>query len=197
MKFTNILVAFVAALSLFLSACDFDGGVEQGRCVAFNPETKQLTMVEDTSLDQHNPHYSGKVFTFTLPPEERDMGPAPETGDLLQLDPDKGKLLWYDPSTGSVQEMTVNYTAVEKNVGPKSDKLKGKKFPIIDKDNRTITVYSPRLEELVTFQVGEDAINLPENTWKAGDEVRIAYRKENKGQAIRIMNVSKTNIFTR
>lgn len=197
MKIKNILVALVAGLSFCLSACDFEGGVEQGRCVAFNAETKTLTLVEDTSLDQHNPHYSGKIFTFTLPPEARDMGPAPETGDLLQLDPDAGKLLWYDPTTKSVQEMAVTYTAVEKNVSPRSDKLKGKKFPIIDKANRTITVYSPRLEELVTFQVSEDAINMPDNTWVAGDEVRVAYRKEKKDQAIRIMNVSKTNIFTR
>ena len=197
MKIKNMLVAFVAAISFCLSACEFNGGVEQGRCVAFNADAKTLTMVEDTSLDQHNPHYSGKVFTFKLPTDARDMGPAPETGDLLQLEPDKGKLLWYDPSTGSVQEMAVTYTTVEKNVGPKSDKLKGKTFPIIDKASRTITVYSPRLQELVSFQVSEDAIDLPENTWKAGEEVRVAYRKENKDQAIRVMNVSKTNIFAR
>lgn len=197
MKFKSMLTALVAALSFCLSACDFDGGVEQGRCVAFNAETKTLTLVEDTSLDQHNPHYSGKVFTFKLPLEARDMGPAPETGDLLQLDPDKGKLIWYDPNTNSVQEMEVKYTNIVKNVNPRSDQVKGKTFPIIDRSARTITVFSPRLEELVTFQVNDEQINLPENTWKPGDEVRVAYRKENKDQAIRIMNVSKTSIFTR
>lgn len=196
MKIKSMLVALVAALSVGLAACEFNGGVEQGRCVAYEPN-KTVTLVEDTSLDQHNPHYSGKVFTYKIPTDARDMGPAPEAGDLLQLDPEKGNLLWFDPSTGTVQTMEVKYTNVLKNVTPRSAQVKGKTFPIIDKENRTITVYSPRLEELVTFQVNEDQINLPENTWKAGDEVRVAYRRDMKDQAIRIMNVSKTSIFTR
>jgi len=34
---------------------------------------------------------------------------------------------------------------------------------------------------------------MPENTWDAGDEVRIYYKEA--GKALRFMNISKTDIF--
>lgn len=197
MKHLSLSGILVLALSMLLAACDFDGGVEQGRCVAFDPDAKTLTVVVDTTLDQHNPHYSGKVDTFKLPLEARDMGPAPVAGDRLMLEIDKSMLLYYDASTKSVREMPVEYTNIEKDVLPKSPKLKGKEFPIVNKENCTVTVYSPRLESIVTFKVSPEAINMPVETWKEGDEVRIAFRNEKRNQAIRIMNVTKTNIFTR
>lgn len=204
MKFGNLLA--ILALSLFLGACDFNGGVEQGRCVAFDPDAKTVTLVVDTAIDQQNPHYSGAVDTFKLPLEAMDMGPAPVPGGRLMLEPGNGKkevepgpgkLLYYDPEAKAIKEMAITYTDVEKNINARHPKLKGKDFPIIDKEKRTVTVYSPRLEELVTFEVPEDAISLPDYVWKAGDEVRIAFRKDNRQQAIRLMNVSKTSIFTR
>lgn len=36
MKIRSLLLTLVLALSFALAACDFDGGVEQGRCVAFD-----------------------------------------------------------------------------------------------------------------------------------------------------------------
>ena len=39
MRMRNVILTLVLALSLGLTACEF-GQVEQGRCVAFNPETK-------------------------------------------------------------------------------------------------------------------------------------------------------------
>lgn len=187
----------VLALSLVLAACDFDGGVEQGACVAFDPQNQTVTIVVDTTLDQHNPHYSGQVDTFKLPTDPRDMGPAPVPGDRLMLEIDKNMLLYYDATTKSVREMPVQYTEIEKDVTPKSPKLKGREFPIVNRENCTVTVYSPRLEAIVTFRVPQDAIDMPVETWRAGDEVRIAFRKEKRNQAIRLMNVTKTNIFTR
>lgn len=197
MKIRSLLLALVVALSFALAACDFDGGVEQGRCVAYDQAANTVTLVVDTTLDQHNPHYSGGVHTFKLPTDPRDMGPAPTPGGRLMLEIDKGMILYYDPQDQKVKEMPVQFTEVEKGVTAKSPKLAGKTFPLVNREAGTITVYSPRLESLVTFKVPAEALDMPPYTWTAGDEVRIAFRKENKNQAIRFMNVSKTSIFTR
>lgn len=193
MKLRNLF--FLAALSLGLAACDFDGGVEQGRCVAFDADNKQLTVVVDTTLDQLNPHYNGKVDTFKLPLEARDMGPAPVAGDLLMVELDKNMVMIYDPATRKLREIPVEFTNVEKDVTSRSPKLKGKDFPILS--DGSVTIYSPRLESIITFKLPPDALDLPRETWTLGDEVRIAFRNEKRDQAIRIMNVTKTNIFTR
>ena len=66
MKIRSLLLTLVLALSFALAACDFDGGVEQGRCVAFDPAAKTLTIVVDVTHDQFNPHYSGGVHTYKL-----------------------------------------------------------------------------------------------------------------------------------
>ena len=187
MKIRNLLVAFICALVFAMTACDFKGGVVQGRCVAFDPDTRMLTMVVDTTLDQMNPHYSGEVDTFRLPDDPRDVGPLPEAGGRLMLEIDKNKILYFDQATKKPTEMDVEFVDVEKNVGEKHPKLKGKEFPIIDREKQTVTVYSRRL----------GALSLPAYTWKSGDEVRIAFRKDNMKQAIRFMNVSKTSIFKR
>lgn len=195
MKIRSLLLSLVLVLSFALAACDFDGGVEQGRTVGYDEANKTITVVVDTTLDQHNPHYSGGVHTFKLPTDPRDMGPAPVEGGRLMLEMDKGMMLYYDRADQKVKELPVQFVNVEKGVTAKA--AAGKKFPIIDKAASTVTVYSPRLESIVTFKVPEDAIDLPEYVWTAGDEARIAFRKENKNQAIRFMNVSKTSIFTR
>ncbi|WP_165078247.1 MULTISPECIES: DUF4881 domain-containing protein [unclassified Desulfovibrio] len=195
MKIRSLLLSLVLVLSFALAACDFDGGVEQGRTVGYDEANKTITMVVDTTLDQHNPHYSGGVHTFKLPTDPRDMGPAPVEGGRLMLEMDKGMMLYYDRDDQKVKEMPVEFVNVQKGVTAKA--AAGKKFPIVDKAACTVTVYSPRLESIVTFKVPESDIDLPEYVWTAGDEARIAFRKENKNQAIRFMNVSKTSIFTR
>lgn len=193
----NMLITMLLALSLSLAACDFNGGVEQGRCVAYDPDNKTVTLVVDTTLDQQNPHYSGKVDTFKLPENPLDMGPAPVAGGLLMLEIDKKMVLYYDRETKSLKELPVESFTVEEGVNARDPRLKGKTFPLINKEARTITVYSPRLEALVTFKVSEADLALPVYDWELGDEVRIAFRKDQPGQAIRFMNVSKTSIFTR
>ncbi len=197
MKIRSLLLALVVALSFALAACDFDGGVEQGRCVAYDQAANTVTLVVDTTLDQHNPHYSGGVHTFKQPTDPRDMGPAPTPGGRLMLEIDKGMILYYDPQDQKVKEMPVEYTKVEKEVLPKDARVAGKKFPMVDRAAGTVTVYSPRLQSLVTFKVPAEALDMPAYTWTAGDEVRIAFRNENKSQAIRFMNVSRTSIFTK
>lgn len=195
MKIRSLLLTLVLALSFALAACDFDGGVEQGRCVAFDPAAQTVTIVVDTTLDPFNPHYSGGVEVFKMPTDPRDIGPLPVAGGRLMLELEKSSILLYNPNTGGIEEMAVKFTDVEKDISDQHPKLLGKTFPLIDKEKKSVTVYSRRLKSLVTFTVPEEALDLPPYTWTAGHEVRVAFRKANKEQAIRIMNVTKTNIF--
>ena len=159
MKIRSLLLTLVLALSFALAACDFDGGVEQGRCVAFDPAAKTLTIVVDVTHDQSAPHYSGDVHTFKLPAEARDMGPAPTVGGRLMIELEKSALLLYDPDS--------------KSISAKHPKVAGKTFPVVDKEKQTVTVYSKRLQALVTFKVPAPALDLPPYVWTAGDEMRI------------------------
>ena len=56
----------------------------------------------------------------------------------------------------------------------------------------TVTLYAPRSRELVTIKVAEEHLSLPADTWRAGDEIR--YYFKDPGQALRMMNVSKTRV---
>lgn len=198
----KIHFSMILAFSLALAACNFYGGVKQGRCVAYDAAKKTVTMVIDTTLDQHDPHYSGEVDTFTLPDNPLDMGPAPTAGGLLMIEPEQNKILYYDPDSRSIKEMAVEFVKVEKGIRSDDKRVKPPKdgaapYPKVDKEQGTVTVYSPRLEEIVTFKVPQKELDLPMYTWEQGNEVRIAYRKDKPGMAIRFMNVSKTSIFTR
>lgn len=196
MKIRNLMLMLAMAFSVaLLTGCNFDGGVEQGRCVAFDATAKTLTIVVDVTHDQFNPHYSGGTHTFKLPVESKDMGPSPSVGGRLMIDLVKNTVLIYDQKTSSVRELAVQFTDVEKNVGSDHPKVKGKTFPIIDKDQQTVTVYSGRQKSLITFKIPAEAQDYPAYVWTSGDEMRIAYRNADKAQAMRIMNVTKTNIF--
>lgn len=196
MKIRNLVLMLAMAFSVaLLTGCNFDGGVEQGRCVAFDATAKTLTIVVDVTHDQFNPHYSGGTHTFKLPEDPKDMGPIPSVGGRLMIDLVKNTVLIYDQKTSSVRELAVQFTDVEKNVGSDHPKVKGKTFPVIDKDQQTVTVYSGRQKSLITFKVPAEAQDYPAYVWTAGDEMRIAFRNADKAQAIRIMNVTKTNIF--
>ncbi|QCC85151.1 DUF4881 domain-containing protein [Desulfovibrio desulfuricans] len=196
MKIRNLMLMLAMAFSVaMLTGCNFDGGVEQGRCVAYDANAQTLTIVVDVTHDQFNPHYSGGTHTFKLPVESKDMGPVPAVGGRLMIDTAKNTVLVYDQKTSSVREVSVQFTDVEKNVGSDHPKVKGKTFPVIDKEQQTVTVYSGRQKSLLTFKIPADAQDLPAYVWTAGDEMRIAFRNAEKTQAIRVMNVTKTNIF--
>lgn len=197
MKIRSLLLILVLGLTTFLAACNFEGGVEQGRCVAFNPEAKTITIIVDVTHDQFNPHYSGGAHTYKLPASPDEMGPTPVVGGRLMIDLAKNTVLIYDNNANAVREIPVQFLDVEKNIQPKHPKVAGKTFPIVDKEQQTVTVYSNRLSALITFKVPASEIDLPVYAWTAGNEMRIAFRTSAKDQAIRIMNVSKTNIFSK
>lgn len=192
MKIRSLLLTLVAALSFGAAGCDF-GTVDQGRVVAYDDNTKTVTFVQDVKHDQFNPDYSGEVVTFKMPVDPKEIGPLPKAGHRVLFEIEKGTIDLYDPATKSVSKVPVEFTDVQKGVKTDSPLVKGKKFPIIDKEKGTVTEYSKRLSSLITFKVPADMLSMPDETWEAGDEVRVYYKE--KGQALRFMNVSKTNIY--
>jgi hypothetical protein len=117
----------------------------------------------------------------------------------MKLDTRNNQIVIYDPEAGKLE--TIPYTLIDQkeNVG-KEDPLvfdeslkKAKRFPVVDKENKTITVFSSRQKILTTFSLPEMYFRLPQNTWDAGDEARIYYKED--GKALRFMNVTKTDIY--
>lgn len=186
----KILALFV--LCLGLAACEF-GQVEQGRCVAYDASKQTFTMVLDVNHDVQNPSYTGGVMTYTMPADPAEIGPKPVPGGRVQINTEKSEVIIF--RDGKLETVKVEFTDIQKNILPSNPKVAGHKFPVIDKDNGTITEYSKRLHEIVTFKVPAEYLELPPSTWEAGDECRIYYKENAKHQALRFMNVSKTNIF--
>jgi hypothetical protein len=58
-------------------------------------------------------------------------------------------------------------------------------------------VYLPGQKLLVTFSPSPEDMEMGDDTWKFGDEMRVAFMNTNKNKAVRVMNVTKTNIFRR
>lgn len=192
MKIRTLLLTLVVALSFGLAACDF-GQVDQGRCVAFDANSNVMTLIQDAKHDQQNPEYSGGAVTFKLPVDPLEMGPMPVAGGRLKLDVEKSAVTIFNPETKAIEVVPVKMLDVQKNIGRSHPLVKGKTFPVIDKEKCTITEYSGRQKILCTFQVTPEQMNLPPVTWEAGDEMRVYFKQP--GQSLRVMNISKTNIY--
>ena len=186
-----------AGLALGLTGCSL-GEVEQGRVVAFDEAAKTITVVHDSAMDPQNPRYDVMPpVTFKLPADEKEIGPLPKAGKRLKIDAEKKQIEIYDEPKNKLAYLDIEITDLQKDIGARhpmvydSATKKAKSFPVIS--GGTIQIYSPRQKQLITFKVPEGYADYPADTWAAGDEVRI-YAKE-KGQALRFMNISQTNIF--
>lgn len=174
--------------------CGQTGKVDQGRVIAFDKGKGTVTLIRDLSTQRDKPDYSClPPFTYEIPKDPVEMGPAPKVGQRMQLDIPGRKITIFDSSTQ--QFKSIPYTIVEQkeNVVKGDPLVAGKEFPIVDPANKTITIYSGRQEVLVTFRLPDEYFELPADTWTAGDEVRIYYKEP--GKALRMMNISQTDIF--
>lgn len=184
----------------FIVSCGEFGKVDQGRVVEFNKEKNRCTIIREVGTDPQNPSYSYlPPIVYELPSNPAEMGPEPKAGLRMKLDATNRQVVIFDPATQNFK--TINYTLIDQkeNVN-KDDPLvfdKGlkqpKKFPVVDREKKTITLYSGRQKMLVTFTLPDEHFALPDYTWDAGDEVRIYYKQE--GKALRFMNISKTDIY--
>ena len=111
----------------------------------------------------------------------------------MKLDAEKNQIIIFDSKAQNFKP--IDFKPVEKKTGVEKDDVlvKGKKFPVVDKQKQTVTIYSGRQKILETFSLPEEYFALPDSTWDAGDEVRIYYKQD--GKAIRFMNITQTDIF--
>jgi hypothetical protein len=79
------------------------------------------------------------------------------------------------------------------NVGKDDPRVKGIRFPIIDRQKKAITIYSSRDRKLVEFTLADEYFSLPDDTWQAGDDVRYYFKQP--GQALRMMNITTTDVM--
>ena len=188
------LVATLAAtLVLGGFGCGEQGKVDQGRVIAFDKDKETVTLINDVKHDTANPDYSGAPVTFALPTDPAERGEDPKPGLRMKLDTKTREIVIYDPAHQGHEEDNLHPHRPEGKRGQEQSLGGGKKFPIVDKDKKAITVYSGRQKLLTTFSVPEEYLALPDNTWEAGDEVRIYYKEP--GKALRFMNITRTDIF--
>lgn len=183
----------LAPLALALIACGGFGQVNQGRVIQYDREKGLVTFIQDSNYrEPGQPRFDVlPPVTVKVPADPNEMGPAPEAGKLLSLDSERRQLVTYD--AGAQRLRSVSYTPLEerRNVYRDDPRLPGR-LPRIDRPNRTITLYEPRQRLLLTFSVSAENFSLPEDTWKAGDDIRYYYKQP--GQALRMMNITRTDL---
>jgi len=188
-----IVASLAATLVLGGLGCGEMGKVDQGRVIAFDKDKETVTFIVDVKHDPANPDYSGASLTFALPKDPMERGEDPKAGKRMKLDAKALEIVIYDTGTESMKKIT--YTLIDQKEGVVKDDplVKGKKFPLVDKTKKTITIYSGRQKLLTTFSLPEEYFALPDDTWEAGDEVRVYYKEP--GKALRFMNITRTDIF--
>jgi hypothetical protein len=189
--------ALVASLATTLVlgglGCGEMGKVDQGRVIAFDKDKETVTFIVDVKHDPRNPDYSGAPLTFALPKDPMERGEDPKAGKRMKLDAKAREIVIYDAGTQSMKKITYTLIDQKEKVAKDDPLVKGKKFPLVEKDKKAITVYSGRQKILTTFSLPDEYFALPNDTWEAGDEVRIYYKQP--GKAARFMNITKTDIF--
>jgi len=187
------VVSLAATLVLGGFGCGEQGKVEQGRVIGFDKVKETVTFIVDTKHDTANPDYSGAPLTFALPKDPAERGEDPKPGLRMKLDTKTREIIIYDAATKGMKK--INYTLIDQkeNVAKSSPLVADKKFPMVDKEKKAITVYSGRQKLLTTFSLPDEYFALPDDTWEAGDEVRVYYKEP--GKALRFMNITRTDIF--
>ena len=187
-------------LPIFLFGCSEFGTVDQGRAIEFDKEKGFVTIIRDVKHDAKNPDYSFlPPVTYQKPVDPQEMGADPKAGYRMKLDTKNKQIVIFDKAAQKFK--TIDYVPIDEQENIDRSHLlvydkvseKAKKFPVVDKDKKQITIYSPRQKILVTIGVPPEYFALPDYTWDSGDEVRIYFKEP--GKALRLMNISKTDIF--
>ncbi len=194
-------MATAILLPIFLFGCNTDfGTVDQGRTIEFDKEKGLVTIIRDVKHDAKNPDYSHlPPVTYLKPANPAEMGADPKAGYRMKLDTKNKQIVIFDKAAQNFK--TIDYIPVDEqeNIDRKHPLVydnateTAKKFPLVDKDKKQITIYSSRQKLLVTISVPAEYFALPDYTWDSGDEVRIYFKEA--GKALRFMNISKTDIF--
>ncbi len=196
----TVLGLAIAMLTFGALGCDEYGKVDQGRVISFDKEKQTVTVIQDKAMDSQNPDYSiMPPHTYAMPVDPAERGADPKAGYRMKLDVEAKTIRIYNPNTKELENLPITIVDVQKNIDKQhplvfdKEKNEAKKFPVVDKDKKAITIYSGRQKMLATFSVPEEYFALPDVTWDSGDEVRVYFKEE--GKALRFMNISKTDIF--
>lgn len=187
-------------LPMVFTGCSDFGTVDQGRTIGYDKEKGLITMIRDVNHDAKNPDYSSlPPVTYQKPADPNEMGPEPKVGLRMKLDTQKKQIVIFDKTAQNFKTIDYNLVDEQQNIDRKhplvydNDTDKAKKFPLIDKDKKQITIYSSRQKLLITISVPAEYMSLPDYTWDAGDEIRIYFKEP--GKALRLMNITKTDIY--
>ena len=193
----SLVTLAIAAALWFATGCAnsgrVGGKVEQGRAIAFDKQNGVVTLILDSAPKSDQPKYDVlPPVTVKLPVNPNEIGPLPDAGKLLSFDTKQRTVVFFDSSSGTLR--TVSYLPVNEqdDVSRNDPRVAKTKFPAVDRQNKTVTIYSRRKKILLTFSVPDEYLALPDDTWKSGDEIRYYYKQP--GQALRLMNVSKTDL---
>ena len=188
-----VTCAFIA-IAFLLTGCLEEGKVDQGRTVAYDKSTGEVTLIRDLSSVQGKPDYSHlPPVVYKKPTDPAEMGPEPRPGGRMKLDLEKQEVVIFDVATQNFVHIPFKLVDKQTNITKDHPLVKDKKFPLVDPTKRTVSIYSSRQKTLVTIEVSETDIQRPESVWQAGDEIRIYYKQP--GQALRLMNITQTDIF--
>ena len=195
----SLKVAIVCLGLCMLTACGIEfGDVIQGRTVAFDEKAQTVSLILDSNPEQGQSDYNIlPPRVFKVPTDRAEMGPTPRPGMRMKLDTDKNTITLYDAQENKFETLT--FTLISKRPGVTAREVQGRNLPEINAEKNQITIYSSGQRLLVEIQVTpEQLAKYPEPYhWEAGDIVRIYYKNQDPSQALRLMNVTRTNIFNR
>lgn len=181
-------------LFAWLAGCGGFGRVNQGQVIEYRPSEGLITLISDSNYrDPGHPRFDVlPPVTIRVPADPREMGPEPQAGKLLLLDCPNRRAVIFDSGAASLRTVAYTLTAEQSGVRPGDTRLRRTRFPVVDRAQKTITVYSPRDRKILTFSVPEEYFALPDDSWRFGDEVRYYYKDPRR--ALRLMNVAKTDL---
>ena len=189
-----LIVLPIVLIAPLVIGCGDLGQVDQGRVVAYDKDKKLVTIIQDKKAEPGRPDYNTlPPHVYAMPADPSEIGAEPKAGKRMNLDTKTNTITIFDAAAADFKKIPITVLDEKKDVSRDNPLVKDQKFPLVDKDKKKITVYSGRQKILLTFTVPEENFNLPDDSWDAGDEVRIYYHKP--GVAQRFMNITKTDIF--
>lgn len=190
-----IWLSIAALLPLMLAlGCGELGKVDQGRVVAYDSAKGIVTLIQDKKAEPGKPDYNTlPPHAYQIPTDPDEMGPEPKVGLRMKLDLDKKVITIYDPETKAFKDISFDILEKKTDVGREDPLVAGKKLPAVNKEKKSLTIYSGRQKLYAVITLPEEYLDRPASTWDAGDEVRVYYKEP--GKALRLMNISKTDIF--
>lgn len=173
------------AAALALTGCGPTGKVEQGRVIAYDRQTRKVTLIREAPAATGSSPGVLPPVTIDAPTDPDEMGAPPAAGALLRVDSKKRSIVIYDRAAQAFR--TILYKPLEERHVTKSPGP-----PVVDRTRKTITIYASKDKAVITFAATDDLLAMPADTWRAGDVVRYYYRDPT--QALRLMNVTQTDL---